>query len=651
MGLLFFTSQTMVGLVQMIWPNAVETAGSLVGESAGFRVGYSAGLRVWEFVGFRAGNSAGFQAGEWVGRLSGANWGETSEHWQATTCNWDWTVTGTKWVNLLVSEKVSDLECLCRTSLACATPHLLLGHCPMSFARWSLLCVDFGNLVNHPLVVPSWRISGVPSRLKAWNLKLFWHQKAFATVNLLQCDQTSDWCPWLVHCLCVTPPADERCQWPLNQWLLLFHLRVCKWTELVWHHSSWQPSNVRLLGDVTTTIRWSKCAVVVNGQFRKEWTVISSVDFVASGITIPRTIPPVPHVIAMMTCSPWKLCQWGVTQSLQCIVTLHRVGSASRTCPHCISMACSHQYIVIIMWQTKLKDTANRKTRWKLRQQIERQHKNCAKKANLILHTKTQLSAQQRLTSCSQTWSHSHAVGRDRDCEDDATNNLCAECSLADRGTNGWVGGLDCRVICELVLERHVNMSGTDNYFELCQVPIATREGITQSDKRPSTHVFHKVAHTRRDKMVHGGPDGDVKHALSESSSDPWQAKISRKIEVCPLEKKLQNGLLCEKMSFCTSNIIEKNQELSDVALSLSPQDCYWKSDEESFAFSRVWTHNLAHAIYWLWHLAFWSVKDVFFALCKLRRAACKLDFVARAFLELLKEEAPIGLSHQANTH
>ena len=151
--------------------------------------------------------------------------------------------------------------------------------------------------------------------------------------------------------------------------------------------------------------------------------------------------------------------------------------------------------------------------------------------------------------------------------------------------------------------------------------------------------------------MVHGGPDGDVKHALSESSSDPWQAKISRKIEVCPLEKKLQNWLLCEKMSFCTSNIIKKNQELSDVALSLSPQDCYWKSDEESFAFSRVWTHNLAHAIYWLWHLAFWSVKDVFFALCKLRRAACKLDFVARAFLELLKEEAPIGLSHQANTH
>ena len=151
--------------------------------------------------------------------------------------------------------------------------------------------------------------------------------------------------------------------------------------------------------------------------------------------------------------------------------------------------------------------------------------------------------------------------------------------------------------------------------------------------------------------MVHGGPDGDVKHALSESSSDPWQAKISRKIEVCPLEKKLQNGLLCEKMSFCTSNIIKKNQELSDVALSLSPQDCYWKSDEESFAFSRVWTHNLAHAIYWLWHLAFWSVNDVFFALCKLRRAACKLDFVARAFLELLKEEAPIGLSHQANTH
>ena len=131
-------------------------------------------------------------------------------------------------------------------------------------------------------------------------------------------------------------------------------------------------------------------------------------------------------------------------------------------------------------------------------------------------------------------------------------------------------------------------MSGTDNYFELCQVPIATREGITQSDKRPSTHVFHKVAHTRRDKMVHGGPDGDVKHALSESSSDPWEAKISRKIEVCPLEKKLQNGLLCEKMSFCTSNIIKKNQELSDVALLLSQQDCYWKSDEESFAFSRV---------------------------------------------------------------
>ena len=55
---------------------------------------------------------------------------------------------------------------------------------------------------------------------------------------------------------------------------LLFCIWV-GWTELVWCGSSWfRPSNVRLSGDVTTKIKWSKHTTVITGWIGKEWTVV-----------------------------------------------------------------------------------------------------------------------------------------------------------------------------------------------------------------------------------------------------------------------------------------------------------------------------------------------------------------------------------------